>query len=373
MTVEDRVLMILKLMANGDFDADAYAKSESFQTMCENMACMVENPDEDGAEAKAYWRQRGLLKELHDTGSYETKWASYLPVSSAEAGRLYPLLFVLHGNTNSIYLAETYGYVNIAAREELITIIPENESAESIERLLEYARSHYPVDWSRVYMVGYSLGGIMTSRHALRWPEKFAAAGVGGMLFASGEIGTIWQQDVAWPGEAITEEMIAHAAKTRIPVCICMGENELLNLLPLTLDKPVENVAPQAEAQADRPAPQMDLSSKSKIASVNNWRRVAGCEPVEEDLVRQIAKSSADIVTEKLGFPFERTSVLNTEGRSHFIGDCVNPEDQNLARFVGFARSSHWPSQAMAEITWDFISQFARDLQTHELIFLKRG
>ena len=36
----------------------------------------------------------------------------------------------MHGSGNPIYLAETYGYTNISAREELIVIIPEDETDE---------------------------------------------------------------------------------------------------------------------------------------------------------------------------------------------------------------------------------------------------
>ena len=55
------------------------------------------------------------------------------------------------------------------------------------------------------------------------------------------------------------------------------------------------------------------------------------------------------------------------EGRSHFIGDCVNDAGDNLARFVCVGKSAHWPSMALAEITWEFISRFSRDIETGEI------
>lgn len=40
----------------------------------------------------------------------------------------------------------------MAAREELIVIIPEDETPDTIDKLFAYAKEHYSVDWIRVYM-----------------------------------------------------------------------------------------------------------------------------------------------------------------------------------------------------------------------------
>lgn len=382
---------LLKMMGSEIFDAEAYAKSESFQGILENQECMNQYPDEGCPEVLKYWEERGLKKELHNAECVENKWASYLPLEAvramendtnaktatnaeaaaaaeppadAEPERKYPLLFVMHGSGNPIYLAESYGYVHIAAREQMIVIIPETETPEKIDELFAYARAHFPVDWSRVYMVGYSLGGFMTARHAIRWPERFAAAGIGGMLFANGPTGTHTQNGVDWPAETITAEMVERASKIKMPVCVCMGENEILGLLPATQDEPCF-VPPgtDPEKKGDR----IDLSGKNKIASINNWRQINGCARIPEETVRETAGLSADIVTEKLGFPFERTSVLLRENRSHYVGDCISPSGENLARFIGMGKSPHWPSGALAEMTWEFIRRFSRNPRTGQL------
>lgn len=363
---------ILKTMGNPEFDLDAYCQSETYQTILDNCACRLQNPEEDSEETIAFWRERGLLKQLHEKDTPSWKWASYIPVEALngqESGRTYPLLFILHGANNPIYLAECYGYTHIAAREKLIAIIPENETAESIERLMAYAKEHYPVDWSRVYMVGYSLGGIMTTRHAMRWPERFAAVGVAGMMMANGGLGDLWYQDELWPGEQFTEEMLQHAAEVKIPICGCMGEHEFIYLLPLTGDQPqpVNPAGPAAPGTRENPV--LDISSKNKIASVNNWRSVNGCAPIEEAIVRDQVAKTADIVVEKLGYPFERTQVVKVNGRSNYIGDCIDAQGNNLARFICMGKSSHWPCRALTEFTWDFIRKFRRDPETGNLIY----
>lgn len=365
---KEGLLHLLTMMGAPEFDAESYGRSESLTGILGNQECMLANPDEGSPETVKYWEERGLKKKLHQADVLAEKWASYLPMSYVNGtapGKTYPLLFVMHGSGNPIYLAESYGYTHIAAREELIVIIPETETPEKLEELFAYAKEHYPVDWSRVYMVGYSLGGFMTARHGIRWPERFAAVGIGGMLFANGPTGVHKQNDVVWPEETITPQMVEHAAEVKLPVCVCMGESEILGLLPIGKDEP--DFTPPGGDASEEKADRIDLSGRNKIASVNNWRQIAGCPRISEEKVREAARYSPDIVTEKLGFPMERTSVELREGRSHFIGDCVNAEGQNLARFVCMGKSAHWPSRALTEMTWEFIRRFSRNQATGQI------
>lgn len=365
---------LIQMMALPGFDVDSYVESESFQGILKCQEVMKFAQDEGGAEALAYWKERGLIKELHDAETVPTKWASYLPVSSeTNPERKYPLLFVMHGHGNPIILTEGYGFTHVAAREELIVIIPEDETPENMDKLFAYAKEHYPVDWSRVYMVGYSLGGYMTARHAMRWPERFAAIGTGGMLFANGWAVPQVQAGQLWPGETITPEMVQHAAELRMPAIVCMGESEVLGLLPVTRDEPVNEWKEHLEdrekersdnAEQESKEERIDLSGKNKIQSLNNWRIANGCKPFPEEEVRRIAATTADIVEEKIGFPFERTSVEVREKRSHFVGDSVDPSGETTFRVVGLAKSPHWASRALIEMTWEFIRQFARDPET---------
>lgn len=374
---------LIKMMSVPEFDADSYVESESFAGIVENQEVMAFAQNEGGPEALDYWKKRGLIKQLHDAETVPTKWASYLPVSALEhPERKYPLLFVMHGSGNPIILAESYGYTHIAAREELIVIIPEDETPANIDRLFAYAKAHYPVDWTRVYMVGYSLGGYMTQRHAMRWPERFAAVGSGGMLFANGwAVGQV-QTGQYWEGEEITPKMVRHAAELRMPAIVCMGEQEVLGLIPVTRDEPVNEWKEhlderEQERSGDKQEPskeeRIDLSGKNKIQSLNNWRIANGCAPVEEDTVRKTAATSANVVEEKIGFPFERTQVIVRENRSHFVGDSVDEGGNCSFRVVGLAKSPHWPSKALTELTWEFISQFARDPETGKSYRIEEG
>lgn len=364
---KDFILGLMKMMATSAFDAESFSKSESFAGIVANQALFNTHREENAPEVIAYWKEKGLIKELHGSDP-ATKWASYLPVSHLEnPERRYPLLFIMHGSGNPIYLAETYGYTSIAAREELIVIMPEDETPEGIDALFVYAKEHFPVDWSRVYMVGYSLGGYMTSRHAMRWPERFAAVGSGGMLFANGWAVPQVQTGKTWPSEDITSEMVQRAAEYNIPACICMGEHEVLGLLPVTQDEPVnewvrhleEEEQKRGENKEHKHEDRIDLSSKNKIQSLNNWRIANGCTPIPEETVRSNATNTKDPVKKMVGFPFEKTEIICREGREHYVGDSVSADGETRFRVIGLKDSPHWPSQALAELTWEFISQFA--------------
>ena len=174
---------LLAAMGDSDADAEAIAASEDGRLIAERMAVMAF--PEDSKASKDFWAhyEKGLRKEVHGEGL--DKWASFIPLAAEkEPDRKFPLIFCLHGAHNPIQLTESYGVMQVAAREEAIVIAPENENWESIEKLLAYAKAHYPVDESRIYSIGYSFGGFMSSRNVLAHPEIFAGVGMGGMLFA---------------------------------------------------------------------------------------------------------------------------------------------------------------------------------------------
>ena len=77
---------------------------------------------------------------------------------------------------------------NNTTEELIITTDEQLRQAEAAlkeaKAAVAYAKAHYPVDESRIYSIGYSFGGFMSSRNVLAHPEIFAGVGMGGMLFA---------------------------------------------------------------------------------------------------------------------------------------------------------------------------------------------
>ncbi len=74
---KEGLLQLLTMMGAPEFDAESFGKSESFQGILENQECMLSNPDEGSEETLAYWRKRGLIKEIHEADDMGKKWVSY--------------------------------------------------------------------------------------------------------------------------------------------------------------------------------------------------------------------------------------------------------------------------------------------------------
>ncbi|MBR0463071.1 MAG: hypothetical protein IJJ23_01635 [Clostridia bacterium] len=283
------------------------------------------------------------------------KWSSFVPLAAErEPNRRFPLIFCLHGAHNPIQLTESYGVMQIAAREECIVIAPENENWSSIEALLAYAKAHFPVDDRRVYSIGYSFGGFMTSRNVLAHPEVFAGAGMGGMLFA----GSVKAHDLdGQPYEAydLTEDILRKAESLGVPAVLFMGECEMLRLLPLWN-------SPEGEVR-DGVIP---LNPSDKQTALNNWRRAGQCaatsflSPGDE----------GDICETRIGARFERCETRLIQGRRYFIGDSVKADGSCLLRTIACEDMVHWPTPAWAELVWEHLSRFARDTVTGKLIRL---
>lgn len=341
-------------MGDADADAAAIAKSEDGLEIARRMGVM--DMPEDSEASKAYWAgyEKGLRKEVHGEGL--DKWSSFVPLAAEkEPGRKFPLIFCLHGAHNPIQLTESYGVMQVAAREECIVIAPENENWENIARLLSYAKENLPVDLSRIYAMGYSFGGFMSSRNGMAHPEVFAGVGMGGMLFA-GNVIAHELDGQPYPAYELTEDMLQKAAALKLPALLFMGENEMLRLLPLWKE-PVEDIRGGV----------IPLSRVDKQRAFNNWRRVGGCGPT----VFLNEGDAGDLVEQHIGARFERTEIRTYQGRKYFIGDSVNAQGECFFRAVACEKMVHWPTPAFAELAWEHIGKFARDLTTGEIKKIK--
>ena len=344
---------LLAAMGDSSADADAIAASEDGQAIARNMALM--SFPEDSRQSWEFWAgfEKGLRKEVHGAGL--DKWSSFVPLAAErEPARKFPLIFCLHGAHNPIQLTESYGVMQVAAREECIVIAPENENWDSIEGLLACAKARFPVDERRVYSIGYSFGGFMTSRNVLAHPELFAGAGMGGMLFA----GKVKAHDLDgqwYEAYELTEDMLKKAETLGVPAVLFMGEHEMLRLLPLWKD-------PEGEVR-DGVIP---LQSGDKQAAFNNWRRAGQCLPTTFLVPGEEGTESE----KRIGARFERSGTRTLQGRRYFIGDSVKPDGECLFRAIACEEMVHWPTPAWAELVWEHISKFARDPETGRLLRL---
>lgn len=346
------IIGLLQAMGDSGVDAAGIATSEDGRIISERMAVMA--MPEGSLQDRDFWvnYEKGLRKEVHGEGL--EKWASYIPLTAdREDGRRFPLIFCLHGAHNPIHLTESYGVIQVAAREECIVIAPENENLDNILRLLDYAKRNWPVDESRVYSIGYSFGGFMSSRNVLARPDLFAGVGMGGMLFA-GDVDAHELDGQHYTEFTLTREMLEKAQKLGMPALLFMGENEMLRLLPLWKE-PDDDVRDGV----------IPLRSGDKQRAFNNWRKVGGCGPAEF----LAAGEEAGPVEISIGAKFEQTEVREYYGRKYFIGDSVKADGECLLRMVACEKMVHWPTSSFAELVWEHISRYTRDTKTGALLF----
>lgn len=140
--------------------------------------------------------QRGFVPHVKDTSlglpdGLPRTWYEYIPPQLRGTNEKVPLVFYFHGvNCVPLYGAEQSNWHDIADRENLIVVYPaptrnkawniHNSSGEPgdfdyILALIEHMKTVHPIDETRIYATGFSMGGMMTHAIASCYPEVFAA------------------------------------------------------------------------------------------------------------------------------------------------------------------------------------------------------
>ena len=313
--------------------------------------------DEMDPALLAYYEglEKGLKKEMHQRDDFWERWATFVPLSAFREDnkeRRYPLLFVLHGSNMPINWEECSGFTKIAARDEIILCIPENHSVENMMRIFQEMQENYPIDLTRVYCTGYSLGGRQTNELLFAHPEILAAACPSGSL-----AGPFSCTDT-------NEEKIAKVASYRVPVMTVSGLNEGLYLFPYYKDAPDKGCMWEAlDESVLGSAPKI----MDKIESLNRRLRSLNCRPVTLEEVQATAYSGID--AERLigapGAVYEIKTILNT---NHYFASYMDRFGDEVFKIVAVDNFPHWPSPTMAELCWDFMKHYSRDKKNGKLI-----
>lgn len=110
----------------------------------------------------------------------------YLPDDYEPGGHPLPLVLFLHGASlcgNNIDRVRRYGVIDAVEKGKIIPtyiVAPQNPGGswkpEKLLNILNWVEANYPVDTTRVYVLGMSLGGYGTLDFAGTYPDKVAAA-----------------------------------------------------------------------------------------------------------------------------------------------------------------------------------------------------
>ena len=346
-------------MGSSDFDFDKYLESgmlpeilrlgEHFLTHSDPQECVSE-------ETLAYWAERGLKKEY--VTDPDGDYIVFSPLNP-EPGRKYPMLFTIYGGNPNLYFVETLGFTHLAAEEQLIQVIPVIEFPDREPRmdrdrpyeLLDKLTEAYPVDESRIYMTGFSHGGILSQWNGIAHFERFAGICPSGIRPGDGGprrpgVGPSFMIYYDYP---VTEELV-HA---HVPVVYCIGMAEQPEHIPLYH----ENHAPVFEHYIDE-----HVSMLKPITRMNET------PDIDEATLRACAESE-DPCERVIGLPLTNTHIETYFGAKHYFGDVPGRDGVVRTRFIAVENQPHHPSAAWARLSWDFISKFRRDPVTHESIY----
>ena len=298
---------------------------------------------QDDPAVYEYWRSLGLEKKIYDKDDKDRMWSVFVPDSSkAGENKKFPLVFCLHGNNNNIMLAETYGFAKLGGSEGFITVVPwaKNEDIiiEEIPRILNVLRNEdYPIDESRMYVVGFSKGGMAAQSVALKYSDIFAAAAPGGCgpLGISASASPIESGTLNWNFRQ--EEF--DSAYT-MPTIFFGGSCDSM---------PINTV------------------------SANEWISLAGAvaPKITENSFSVTADSDNDVERfTGLSFPAkEQTEIRRYDGQNYYIGSYFNDDGICTFRAVSVEGAPHWLMPSGAKVVWEFLSQFARDTDSHKLLY----
>lgn len=110
----------------------------------------------------------------------------YTPEDYEPGGHPLPLVVFLHGRSlcgNDLNKVRRYGVLDAIEKGKIVpafVLAPQNPGGpwkpEKLYALLEWMEANYPIDATRIYVLGMSLGGYGTMDFAGTYPDKIAAA-----------------------------------------------------------------------------------------------------------------------------------------------------------------------------------------------------
>ena len=177
-------------------------------------------------------------------------------------------------------------------------------------------------------------------RVGIEYPSLFAAIAPGG----AGPAGIVESSQSGTPNLSpmsfgFTEGQYAMAAKNKIPVLFFGG----------TCDN-------------------MPIS-----ANAANWIRISGAIAPEttQETVANITANSGYGVERMTGLQYDLDGmeIRPLDGSYYYIGSYYNEDGVCTFRTVAVEGAPHWLVMSEAAVVWEFLSQFARDPSTGELLY----
>lgn len=327
------------------FDVDRYIDSEFGEKLMEHFENYAPYEDEMDPRVLAYWEARGLRKTMHNGEDDMHKWTSFVPLEAEENPELrFPVIFCIHGNSTPIFMVETYGYCHLAAKEKCIVIMP-TEAEDGFEDLYDQVMREFPVDPTRVYIIGFSYGGYVVNKYGITMNDKFAAGCSGGVLYNG------FEGNNGYRIMRFTEEQRQNAYEKHFPIIFITGQQESNLFLPYNKQKDeVTNL-------------------RDKVFGTIFWRKVNGCETPTFEEAKEVDYTNANTVECILGTRCDNTYVKVLDGVLYYFGEVVSEDGITRLVHVGIENGPHVAAPSFAQVSWDFMKHFSRDPETGESVY----
>ncbi len=329
-------------LGKGEIDIEAFKATASAQKTVEYQTNFYLFKNEMDPVVLAYWEALGMKKEMHEADDADLKWASYTPLKALESGNTakYPVVFDFVGGERLIFSAEGHGFANVGAVEGFVTICPANPVSNGststtpggqVVRILDALEAGgYPIDRTRVYVVGMSAGGIATSAAGLEIPDVIAGVAMHSSLAA---LNTAADEAAQMPFFTSASEY-TRAMVWGLPMMIIVGDHDFA---------------------------QLPIKSAGILEGLNLWLEVNGV-PTQLDPAEALAAAatSTDEAAKNLGFVGGKMWTKTIDGLVHHGAEFDRADGTKMVELICVTNTPHWPSGSFPEIAWDFLSKFSR-------------
>ena len=115
------------------------------------------------------------------------------------------------------------------------------------------------------------------------------------------------------------------------------------------------------------------VTGEDATNALNRWFKINGLDrQVTLEECQEIADTSDDPAQRKLGLDADAIYTQYYDGTEFYTADFLNEDGVNMIKIINVEGMIHWMTQSMAQVAWDFMSQYARDTETGELIVLNQ-
>lgn len=326
--------------ADAGYSVDAYINSHMGEMMMDDCWHYVEWSDPMDEELLDYWENYagGIRKEMHHVGDEEFEWASYVPMSAyeeANADKTYPVMVVCRGGDDPKYTAECFGFVHYAAEtQEYIVVIPTDRDPDAVQRMLDELKADYPVDESRIYVTGNSMGGVQALANGWAYPEVFSAVVPFGIGAQSN----------------MEEDALEKVEEIKMPMFYLYGSMDCYHSFPIT-ECAMKEV-------------------NDGVREINELLAANDCvfEELTVEEAEDLVENSDDYIKKMTGMNFTETWSEEREDTTYYFGEYCTEDGQSMYRVAIAENGTHWHSPSYPELIWDYVSQFSRNTETGELV-----